>query len=67
MNLKKRRLQGSFTIEASVIVPLLIFLLAFALRIAIQQYGEIRELSQTGTALQELDPVEILWNAAEEE
>ena len=59
-----KRLPGNFTIEASVIIPLLFFLIAFALRVAIEQYGEVKELSQTATSLEEIEPADIMWSTA---
>lgn len=58
----KRSLRGSFTVEACVIFPLLFFLIAFALRVAIEQYGEVKELSQTESVLEEVEPAETMWN-----
>ena len=40
---KDMRLKGSYTIEAAIIVPTFIFLLAIGMRAGLILYGEIRQ------------------------
>lgn len=61
-HLWSRKIPASFTVEASVIIPLILFIVIFGIRVAVEQYGEIKEQAQQPVVLKELKPVDIMWN-----
>jgi hypothetical protein len=50
----KRKRKASFTVEASILVPVLLFTMALAMKIGLFLYGEMKEQ-------QESQQVESLW------
>lgn len=57
-----KTLKASFTVEASVIIPVIFFVIAFCMQVAMDQYSAIRNLSEENTKLEELLPVKIMWD-----
>lgn len=55
--MKKREWNGSFTIEASVYIPLLLFFYLFVMRAGTELYTETRE---TAVQIQTEEQVEVL-------
>lgn len=54
-----KKLEGSFTIESAVVMPVLIFMLVSIMQLGLRLYTE-----ETATAIQIMEKKE--WNAAEE-
>ncbi len=57
-----RKAPASFTVEASVIIPIILFIVIFGIRVALEQYGEVKEQAQCSVSINEIDPVDIMWN-----
>lgn len=62
-NLLFWKASASFTVEASVIIPLILFIVIFGIRVALEQYEEVKEQAQGSVAINEIDSVNIMWNA----
>lgn len=58
----QHRAPASFTVEASVIIPLILFIVIFGIRVAMEQYEEIKEQARQPVVLEEIKPVDIMWN-----
>lgn len=54
----KKQVQGSFTVEAVFLVPIIIFLTAFIFQTAIALYREVDAASADLKVLEQLDTVE---------
>lgn len=57
---KKMNLKASFTVEASVIIPIIFFVIAFGLQVAMDQYQVIQSLSKESTKLETVEPVKVM-------
>lgn len=57
---KKKHLNASFTVEASVIIPIIFFVIAFGLRVAMDQYQVIQGLSKEPTKLEAVESVKVM-------
>ena len=55
--MKQRRWKGSYTVEAAIYIPFLLFIFFGSIEIAIQEWKESKE-REISESLQELDMVE---------
>ena len=58
---RRKMLKASFTVEASVIIPIIFFLIAFSLKVAMDQYGLIQTFAEEPIRLEEETPVKVMW------
>lgn len=57
---KKKHLNASFTVEASVIIPIIFFVIAFGLQVSMDQYQVIQGLSKEPTKLEAVESVKVM-------
>lgn len=57
----KRKIQGSFSIEAAIIFPMLMFLFAITIQCGIQMYTECRDMAIGIQKEEELDIVAMFY------
>lgn len=57
----KRKIQGSFSIEAAIIVPMLVFLFVITINCGIQMYTECRDMAIGIQKEEELDIVTLFY------
>lgn len=57
---KRKYLNASFTVEASVIIPIIFFVIAFGLQVAMDQYQVIQSLSKEPTKLEAVESVKVM-------
>lgn len=58
---KKRKVSGSFTVEAALIMPAIIFLVIGLLHLGMSLEREVMDLAQQEVLVKELDPVEEMY------
>ncbi len=66
-NIVKQRLfwkKASFTVEASVIFPIILFLTAIVMNLAIENYQFVETYAQNVRQMKEFDPVSVLKTKA---
>lgn len=57
----KKKIQGSFSIEAAIIVPMLVFLFAITINCGIEMYTECRDMAIGIYEEEELDIVALFY------
>ena len=62
--MKRRKLKGSFTVEAAFLFTIIVLLTAFFLQTAISLYGTVDNAAVIGEELKEIDGVELFLDAA---
>lgn len=62
-NHRKQYVKGSFTVEASFIVPILLFLIVGSIHLGYRLFQEAKAACEISEEIKELDPVSIVRNA----
>ena len=57
----KKKIQGSFSIEAAIIVPMLVFLFAITINCGMEMYTECRDMAIEIQKEEELDIVTLFY------
>ena len=60
MTFWSRKKRGVFTVEASVIFPMILFVTAFVIKTAVSQYETVRTAVEDVSEITQFDPVEVL-------
>ena len=60
--MKKRNAPARFTIEAAILVPLVLFVMARGMLLGIQLFTEVSESTVLSRDLLEIEPTDWIWN-----